>query len=88
MDLYSNVNYYNIWNLNYSYGKFRPSNEIFFVILRQFFIGSKVQPGFIRALLMCKKEGLKVLLVPLKIIKPIFQGLNTGMQKRKRKSLF
>jgi glycosyltransferase involved in cell wall biosynthesis len=88
MDLYSNVNYFNVLNLNYAYGKFRSLQEIFFFILRQFFLGSKVQPGIIRAILMCKKEGFKVLLLPLKILKPIFKGLNKGLDKRNRKLLF
>jgi len=81
-DLFSELNYYKILNISYVYAKFRPLHEIFYSIFYQLLIGTKVQPGIIRAVLMSKKEGLKVLLLPIKNISPVFTGLLSGFKHR------
>lgn len=81
-DLFSESNYYKILNINYVYAKFRPVHEVFFSVLHELLVGSKVQPGIIRAVFMIKNNGLKVLWLPIKIINPILLGLYNGFIKR------
>ncbi|TRX22998.1 glycosyltransferase [Flavobacterium franklandianum] len=84
-DIFSELNYNKTLNINYVYAKFRPLYEIFFLIFKQFFIGSKIQPGIIRAFFMIKKNGLKVVYLPFKNCIPIYLGLFGGFKKRFKK---
>jgi glycosyltransferase involved in cell wall biosynthesis len=84
-DIFSELNYYKTLNINYVYAKFRPLHEIFFIIINQFFIGSKVRPGVIRSILMIKDYGFKILLLPIKNLKPIFKGVYNGFVVRVRR---
>jgi glycosyltransferase involved in cell wall biosynthesis len=81
-DLFSESNYYKTLNINYVYAKFRPLHEILYLIFYQLLIGTKIQPGLIRAILMTKEEGLKVLLLPIKKNNSIFLGLLNGFKNR------
>ncbi|MFT5250260.1 MAG: glycosyltransferase involved in cell wall biosynthesis [bacterium] len=83
-DVFSELNYYNTLNINYVYAKFRPLYEIFFIVINQFFIGSKVRPGVIRSILMIKHNGIKVLLLPINSLKPISKGIYNGFKMRIR----
>jgi glycosyltransferase involved in cell wall biosynthesis len=81
-DIFSESNYYKTLNINYVYAKFRPLNEIFFVLVNQILIGSRLRPGILRAILMVKSNGLKILLLPIKNIKPMYYGIYNGFKIR------
>jgi hypothetical protein len=57
-------------------------HEILYLTFYQLLIGTKIQPGLIRAILMTKEEGLKVILLPIKKNKSIFLGLLNGFKNR------
>ncbi|GAA4816955.1 glycosyltransferase family 2 protein [Litoribaculum gwangyangense] len=87
-DVFSVINYTNIKNMAYVYAKFRPFNEILFIIFYGLFIGTKVQPGIVRAFTMIKNYGLKVVLVPFKNVKAVGLGVFNGFRFRIKRNVF
>lgn len=81
-DVYAETNFYNLLNSNYVYAKFRPLFHVFIKSLKDVFIGSKISPGFIRAVLMLNDKDFKILIIPVKNIKFISLGIYSGLRKR------
>lgn len=87
-DIFASMNYNNTKNMVYVYAKFRPINEVVFTTVHTLVIGSKIQPGILRAVTMVKDYGLKVLLLPFKNSMAIFVGMFNGYRFRINRNFF
>lgn len=87
-DVFSALNYTNTKNLAYVYAKFRPFMEVLYIVFYGLFIGTKIQPGIVRAFTMIKPYGLKVVLVPFKNMKALFIGVFHGYSYRIKRQMF
>ncbi|MDP5158892.1 MAG: glycosyltransferase [Flaviramulus sp.] len=87
-DVFSTMNFTNGKNMAYVYAKFRPINEVLFIIFYGLFIGTKIHPGFVRSITMIKAYGLKVLLLPFKHINATFLGIFNGYKFRVQRTFF
>lgn len=87
-DVFSIINFTNAKNMAYVYAKFRPFNEVLFIVFYGLVIGTKIQPGVIRSIIMIKSHDLKVLVLPFKYINATFVGLFNGYRFRIKRNFF
>ena len=82
LDLFSSTFKKRFFNYGYVMGKYRPIHEIIFYAIRNSLIGSRFSPGFLWSLLLVKKSGPKIFLIPFIMVFNFLIGVSFGVSRR------
>ena len=82
-DVFAATALQNVYNNALVVAKYRPFSEVFFYIIRSFFLGSKASPGIIHSLFLLKQYKLKAISLPFINIAVTVRAMKEGLLLRR-----